>query len=74
MTRIMTFDDEADNPCEIIISDKAYKLALKSQELSKEHNIVIKQLFQELQKDNPDVSFDRFPTDQFGAFTGQIFS
>jgi len=63
--------DDWDIP--IKVSKLARKLANKSQCLILEHNKAVHELMQELDKDNPNITFNEAMSDEFSFFTGENF-
>ena len=57
----------------IKVSKKARKFANKSQEYCTRHKDAIVDLMYELKKDNPEVEFSGFDSDEFSFFTGENF-
>lgn len=53
------------------VSRKANNLSNKSRKLWEDHQRAVNALMSELEKDNPDIDFSGFNSDQFSYFTGE---
>ena len=68
------YNEDGSGIVRVKVSTKAKRLALKAQDLFVKHGEVVNKLFDELQKDNPDIDFSDFWGDQFAMFTGQVLN
>ena len=68
------YNEDGSGIVKVKVSTKDKKLALKAQDLFVKHGEVVNKLFEELQKDNPDIDFSDFWGDAFAMFTGQVLN
>lgn len=77
--KIYEFDEKGDcysgyRKIPVKVSKKTEKLAIQSQKLNQKHNDIVQLLFEEIQKDNPEIDFRDFIGDDFALFTGQVIN